>query len=147
MKTIAILPRTAVIFEDRARLTCKLTLEAAKHANWPSNCENRSFLATQHPIIWELDKFSSFLFWRKTVWICTPQNWLEKCTTHSVGVSTHDDTVASQLTHVHRGQLPHLGSNAVLLHQRFLQELNNILHLVTASSQSSYTSWKMQWKV
>jgi hypothetical protein len=41
--------------------------------------------------------------------------------TYLVGESTHEDTVAGQLTHVTRAQFPHLCCNTVFLHQRFLQ--------------------------
>lgn len=37
-----------------------------------------------------------------------------------VGEATHEHTVACQLTHVAGTELPHLGGDAVLLHQRFL---------------------------
>src|SRR4029434_9227747 len=44
--------------------------------------------------------------------------WVEGGHMHLVGESTHQHTVPGQLTHVTGAQLPHLRSDAVLLHQR-----------------------------
>lgn len=38
-----------------------------------------------------------------------------------MGEAAHENTVSGQLTHITGAQLPHLGSYAVLLHQRFLK--------------------------
>ena len=41
--------------------------------------------------------------------------------------AAHDDTVARQLAHVDAGQLPHLRRDAVLLHQRLLQQRHDVI--------------------
>lgn len=38
-----------------------------------------------------------------------------------MGEAAHEHTVAGQLTHVTGAELPHLGGDAVLLHQRLLR--------------------------
>ena len=48
-------------------------------------------------------------------------SWGVVIDTDPVGEAAHQDTVPRQLTHVYTAQLPHLGSDAVLLHQGLLQ--------------------------
>lgn len=50
--------------------------------------------------------------------------------TYSMWKTTHKNTITSQFAHVTRAKLPHLCSNAVLLHQRFLWPIKKKFHKI-----------------
>ena len=80
--------------------------------------------------------------WKLRQQLTALMKWNKSEVSNLVRKAAHDDTVASQFTHVSTAKFPHLSCYAVLFHQRLLKATNTESTFNSAVNRSKWREWQ-----